>query len=531
MPSDRIYTKSPIDEAIAAAFAKPAAENALVPIQSTSLSVSDAIITAQKVAVERDEAKILQKIRVLANAVGEDFYYRYPVKNKDGTSWIEGPSIKCANNVARLYGNCQIDTRVVDNGDSWIIYARFTDYETGFSYTRPFQQRKGQEAIRSRDAGRQLDIALQIGVSKAIRNVICNALETFTTFAFEEAKASIAKKVGENLERYRDRVLGRLEQLGVALGRVEAATGRAAKDWLAPDVARIITQIQAIGDGMATIDETWPPVAGQSAQAASPPRPTREEYQAEHWGASDNGTATASPHVAIEPFPIIDVWGNELLYPSLEAAIEAYRAALDDADKQKGDEGLHTVIDNNGPFFAALDEQGHTDVSRELSLEGGKMREAAQAREAAMQKVAEGIAVARQHTPVPHGTEPASPSPAETRPDEVRANTEHTGPNPRQGVPSGETADQAPSAAPTRKEDGALLGGEPTENVTVPLPRNPTPEQFDYFGRQMLAMIAEGTNRQRAARIKLANEHTLNKLREVNADLHHEIMATLRAAR
>lgn len=247
-----------LDQRIAAAFAKPAESGQLVPLPT--VSVTDAIITAQRVAVERDEGKILRNIRVLAAAVGDDWYYRYPVKNNatGQADWIEGPSIKCANNVARMYGNCQVDTRVVDNGDSWIVYARFVDYETGFSYTRPFQQRKGQTSIKSANAARQLDIALQIGVSKAIRNVICNALETYTNFAFEEAKNAIVEKVGKNIERYRDRVTTRLGELGVALSRVEATAGRVAKDWLAADIARIISQLQAIGDGMATIEETWP---------------------------------------------------------------------------------------------------------------------------------------------------------------------------------------------------------------------------------------------------------------------------------
>ena len=75
-------------------------------------------------------------------------------------------------------------------GDAWIIYARLMDLETGFAMTRPFQQRKGQKAMKTDDA-RALDIALQIGVSKAIRNVVCNGLQTFADFAFEEARDAL----------------------------------------------------------------------------------------------------------------------------------------------------------------------------------------------------------------------------------------------------------------------------------------------------------------------------------------------------
>ena len=61
------------------------------------------VIGAQKIAVPRDEPKILQKIKVLAAAAGDDWYYRWPVKNKKTgkTEWVEGASIKLANEVSR----------------------------------------------------------------------------------------------------------------------------------------------------------------------------------------------------------------------------------------------------------------------------------------------------------------------------------------------------------------------------------------------------------------------------------------------
>ena len=52
--------------------------------------------------------------------------------------------------------------------------------------TRPFQQRKGQRGMRTGD-DRALDIAFQIGASKAIRNVICNSLQSFADFAYLDA--------------------------------------------------------------------------------------------------------------------------------------------------------------------------------------------------------------------------------------------------------------------------------------------------------------------------------------------------------
>ena len=237
-------------------------------------------VGAIKVAVERNEAKIFQRLKVIASAAGDDFYYRFPVKakNDDGTyrtDWIEGPSIKCALAVARSYGNCDIDVRTQDGPEHWTFYARFLDFETGFSMTRAYQQRKSQKAMKT-DRDRQLDIVYQIGQSKAIRNVICNAIATFTDFAFIEAQNAIIDKVGKNLESYRKKVLARLAEMKVDVKRVEMVAGRSAPNWLAPDVARIIAELQSVNDGMATLDELYPSLEGEEPKTAEP-EPQRSE--------------------------------------------------------------------------------------------------------------------------------------------------------------------------------------------------------------------------------------------------------------
>lgn len=270
---------------MAAAFAQPMGQLPVPMAQAGGLSISDGIITAQKVEVRRDLQRVVNDIKVSAAVGGENWYYGWNVKKKDGShERVEGPSIKCATNVARIYGNCQVDTRVMDSGAHWIIYARFVDYETGFSLTRPFQQRKNQQSMKG-DADRALDIAFQIGVSKAIRNVVCNALEMLTDLAFEEAKKSLVDKIGKRLEDYKQRVSKRLVELDVVVKRVELVVGRSFNDWRAQEVARVIAQIKAINDGMATVDDTWPPEA--------PEEPRREDFQ-QGEGEGSTGTATTA---------------------------------------------------------------------------------------------------------------------------------------------------------------------------------------------------------------------------------------------
>jgi len=251
------------------------------------------VVGAQKVAVKRNEPEILQRLAMLAARAGDDWYYRWPVKNrKTGkTEWIEGPSIKLANDLSRLYGNCEVETRVIDLGDSWLIYARFTDYETGYSLTRPFQQRKSQRTFGERasaeDIDRSRDIAFQIGCSKAIRNVVTNALQTFSDYAFEEAKNSLIDKIGRDLPKWRDKTIEKLAAK-IDVKRAEALLGRAASEWLAPDVAQVIAMMKAVSDGMASIDESFPPLAAPAPGEAPPDK-------LDQFATGDSGAPTESP--------------------------------------------------------------------------------------------------------------------------------------------------------------------------------------------------------------------------------------------
>jgi hypothetical protein len=243
--------------------------------------LADRVIGAQLVAVHRDEARILQKLEQLAAAAGPDWFYRFPVKKKDGgQDWIEGPSIKLANDVARIFGNNINEVREIDVGDAWVFYARFSDIETGFSMERAYRQRKSQTSMKTKDADRQLDIAYQIGQSKAIRNCIINSLQIYADYAFEHARNSLVDKIGKDLANYRQRTLEGLARIPIALNRVERVIGRPNQSWLAPDIARVIAMAKAVSDGMASADETFPPLeqpAPQPATAESSPTGAAED--------------------------------------------------------------------------------------------------------------------------------------------------------------------------------------------------------------------------------------------------------------
>lgn len=264
--------------------------------------LAERVIGAQQVAVYRDETKILQKLSALAAAAGSDWFYRFPVRKKGadgqaaGQDWIEGPSIKLANDVARIFGNNINEVRELDVGDAWIFYARFTDIETGFSYERAYRQRKSQGSLRTKDSDRQLDIAYQIGQSKAIRNCICNALQIYADFAFERARNSLVDKIGKELPVWRERTIDGLKNIPVDLVRAERVVGRACRDWLAPHIAQVIAMMKSIADGMASVDEVFPPIEevapADKKSTAAEAGPTQHESGAGQAAAS---TATEPP--------------------------------------------------------------------------------------------------------------------------------------------------------------------------------------------------------------------------------------------
>lgn len=246
------------------------------------------VVMAQPTQAPRNEPRILQKIDAMASAAGENWYYRFPVKKKGGgTDFIEGISIDGADAVARYYGNCRVDCAVVDTGPAWIIYSRFCDWETGYSLIRPFLQSKTGSRLGGVDDERRLQIALSLGTSKSQRNVIDHALRDFTTRAFTQAKNDLVKRVGLKLSEYRTKCVERINSLDAPglLQRVEQAYGRKATEWLAQDVARLIAELRAISDGMATVHETWP--------LPPPPEPRRD--------ATSPAASDAAPHAAAPP--------------------------------------------------------------------------------------------------------------------------------------------------------------------------------------------------------------------------------------
>lgn len=243
-----------------------------VPLQDgeTSVSIFGGVITAQHVAKKRDMADFKSRMMALAAFAGMDYVYSWEVNDRKNNRkvQVEGATIVLANDLAREWGNCQVDCRVIDQGRHWMFYGRFVDLQTGYSLTRGYQQRKAQDT-GMKDDQRALDLVFQIGQSKCIRNVIVNALRTMSDFCVEEAKKGLVERVKKNPEGAKSNIIKKLQELGIDLKRVTAIYTRSPDNWTVYDMAKIWTEINSISEGMIDAGDVYPTEEQRTANAAA----------------------------------------------------------------------------------------------------------------------------------------------------------------------------------------------------------------------------------------------------------------------
>jgi hypothetical protein len=334
---------------MAAGFAQMSGPGNLPAVQpignQTAINTYGGVITAQRVAVPRDLGRLMQRLKMLANLRGESYVYSWEQNDnaKRRKVTIEGPTVKLANDLAREYGNCIIRVRVEDTATHWIITPQFVDLETGYGYERPFQQRKSQDT-GMKDADRAADLIFQIGVSKAIRNVIVNVLSTFVDFMVEESRNGLMSRFSddaakEKAHQFIDRVMERFE---IAETQVAAVVGRARDKWTVKDLVRVYTEMRGIAEGMTVASEVYPSkedakvVSDEKAKKNAKPKAEPEQKPATVAAAA---TVTASagdqqPATASQPA------GDDM--PDIPANLRRPQPATpaqDDADSLFGSEG------------------------------------------------------------------------------------------------------------------------------------------------------------------------------------------------
>lgn len=222
------------------------------------------VVTAVRVAVPRDRKQTLARIQEEVVADPKECLYSWSVKNKDGSrSIIEGPTIKLANTLVREYGNCTAYPQMIDETPThWIFVGTFVDFETGYSTQREFRQRKPREGKGKFNLDRTIDIEFQIGQSKAMRNIVVNAIPaSILKAAIKTAKDGEKAEIDQdkaNIATKRIEVVKYFSKLGVEKEQLEKRAQKPVDQWDAEQILDFRHLIMAIRGGETAIDVEFP---------------------------------------------------------------------------------------------------------------------------------------------------------------------------------------------------------------------------------------------------------------------------------
>jgi hypothetical protein len=219
-------------------------------------------VTAVTVQKPRERMKVLRACEEEAAIAGDEFFYAWTVTNKDGKkSLIEGPSVNLALTAVRNWGNSGVMVNVDETHDTYIFTATFIDLETGFNLQRTFRQKKSRK-IGKYDQDRAEDIIFQIGQSKAIRNVIVNAIPSWLVSSMmDKSKENIIKKIEKKgIVQARQDTIAFFERYGITVDRVETRLQKKATAWDTNDLAMLYGAIKTLTEGVESPDEIFPPL-------------------------------------------------------------------------------------------------------------------------------------------------------------------------------------------------------------------------------------------------------------------------------
>lgn len=203
----------------------------------------------------------------------EKSYYSIPYKNNQTgeTEMVEGPSIKAANALLRHWGNNSSGFRIVGSDDERItLQGVFVDHETGMRRTAEISVSR---VARKRDgtyyplAADRLNMAIQAGGSKAVRNAGLNALPfALVEGYFEEAKRIVGRGgdpeetpvTPADMQKARERLFKAFENLQVPKDEVLAYIARHPEiDTEEAVIAHLTGLLNGIIDGQVTTAEAF----------------------------------------------------------------------------------------------------------------------------------------------------------------------------------------------------------------------------------------------------------------------------------
>jgi hypothetical protein len=224
--------------------------------------------TAVSVLKPRNLSEVINRCIAEAELSGELFYYQWPAKTKGKVSGtIEGPSVQLALAAIRNYGNMVCQQRPVqETRNCYIFTSAIVDLETGFTLERQFRMDKGFTVYGKMDEFRKADIRFQIGQSKAIRNVVTNAVPaTIIDKMMKAAKGSVRKAIEEKLRKaggdflaVANNMLQAFEKVGVTTAMIEKSLNLTLDKWDVETLTLLAGDLKALVNGNETADTLYP---------------------------------------------------------------------------------------------------------------------------------------------------------------------------------------------------------------------------------------------------------------------------------
>lgn len=245
-------------------------------------------------------------------------YYVIPYKDRSSGEEkiinIEGPSIKAANALLRHWGNNSSGFRIVGSDDERVtIQGVFVDHETGMrrtaeiSVSRMVRKRDGTYYALPAD---KLNIAIQAGGSKAVRNAALNAMPVgLVDSYFNEAKRIVGRGgniteapiTPDEIKKAMERLFKAFESLKVSKEEVVAYIGRQVDfDSEEAVVVHLTGILNALIDGQTTVEVAFavtgegpiaePQRAGASKMAPVGQKPAQDALKPwpEHFRAMES---------------------------------------------------------------------------------------------------------------------------------------------------------------------------------------------------------------------------------------------------
>ena len=237
----------------------------------SSVAVRTQFSAAIHVQKKRKLSDVVENIKHEAKWNGRKFFYGWGA----GKNNVEGASIQLALTIARLYQNSVVDVVFEDlDENNWKFTATFVDLENGFTLNRHFIMSKNYQIYGRMDEHRKKDMRIQIGQSKAMRNVILNSTPQFLAdIAIEEAKKSelgvLQKRIEDTANEKFDGdfikatrqvktdLVSAFKKLNVSESSLCSKLRSVTKEWTQADMILLISDLSAIQNGEVSAKELY----------------------------------------------------------------------------------------------------------------------------------------------------------------------------------------------------------------------------------------------------------------------------------